>query len=172
MPIDLTETVHRCVWRLAVLQEVASGSVSSTSFLSCDLLIRFPPTVFSGLVMVPSPAIAQSPPRKIKSHYSSSGALPCAISCQCAIIPIYLFFPSFCLFFFKDEEDQKNDGFQVCVRSMCFVSSLRTSCKEMAKVAGGSRPLSILFLFARLGGELLPPADCQSDCTELFMHTC
>lgn len=53
-----------------------------------------------------------------------------------------------------------------------FLASLRTSCKETAKVASGSCPLSILFLFVWLEGGLLLPADCQSDCTELFMHTC
>lgn len=97
------------------LQVVASGSVSSTSFLSCDLLIRFPPTVFSGLVMVPAPAIAQSPPRKIKSHYSSSGALPSSP-------PMWyhshlLFSPSF-YHFFKTRRTKNNDRFQVCVCSV------------------------------------------------------
>lgn len=60
-----------------------------------------------------------------------------------------------------------------CAWVLCvFVSSLRTSCKETARVASGSRPLSILSLFVWLGGDLLLPADCQADCTQLFMHAC
>lgn len=139
------------------LQVVASGSVSSTSFLSCDLLIRFPPTVFSGLVMVPAPAIAQSLHGRL-NHIIHPQEL-CLPPCQCDIILIY-FFPLVFIFFFEARRTKNNDRFQTCVCSVFLSPAWGKAARKWQKwpVAAVHYPFSFYLCGLEENGSFLQTA--------------
>lgn len=78
------------------LQSLASAPVCSTSFLLCDLLIRFFPTVFAGLVMDPIHCPFRLSPQQIKLQNSSPKCtLPLWVWFEIQLLLIFLFFKKF-----------------------------------------------------------------------------